>query len=76
MDLIQAIKKVESKDKERNKLLGQREMLMQSLSDLGFENLVHAVKESNKLKDEVEKMNKHYIKGENMFKENFGHLLQ
>ncbi|MDP8268293.1 MAG: hypothetical protein P9L97_06140 [Candidatus Tenebribacter davisii] len=75
MDLIQAIKKVESKDKERNKLLGQREMLMQSLNDLGYENIVQAVKISTELKDEVQKMNVHYQKGEDKFKEQFGHLL-
>lgn len=75
MDLIQAIKKVETKDRERNKLLGQKELLMEGLKDLGFKDVKEAKDVSLKLVQEVSKMNTHYGNGEAKFKKDFGHLL-
>jgi len=76
MDLIQAKKKVEAKDKERNKLLGQKEMLMDGLKELGFKTIDEAKKTSKSLKKTVDKMNTHYDKGVSKFKTQFGHLLK
>lgn len=67
--------KVKGKEKLRNKLLGQQEMLMGGLKDLGFENLGEAKKKSTKIKDELVKMNAHYTTGEETFKTKFAHLL-
>lgn len=76
MDLIQMTKKVKDKEKNRNKLLGQKEMLMEGLKDLGFKSIGEAKKASTKLTNEVAKMKAHYNTGEEKFKTDFGHLLQ
>ncbi|MHA1739233.1 MAG: hypothetical protein ACTSWD_11655 [Candidatus Heimdallarchaeota archaeon] len=75
MDLIQAIKQVEAKDKKRNQLLGQKSMLSDSLKELGFKNINEAKKASTKLKSEIAKMEEHYITGIEKFKKQFSHLL-
>ena len=75
MNLIQAKKKVEAKDRERNKLLGQKEMLMEGLKDLGFKSIGEARKAAEALQVTVDKMDKHYKKGVAKFKTDFGHLL-
>lgn len=75
MNLIQAIKKVEEKDKKRNQLLGQKSMLVENLKELGFKTLGEAKKSEQKFKDEVVKMETHYAEGEAKFKEQFSHLL-
>ncbi|MCP4371991.1 MAG: hypothetical protein GY797_28310 [Deltaproteobacteria bacterium] len=76
MNLIQMTKTVKDKEKLRNKLLGQKEMLMEGLKDLGFKNLGEAKKSRTAKKNELTKMNTHYCKGEEKFKTDFGHLLQ
>ena len=76
MDLIQITRVLKDKEKNRNKLLGQKELLMKGLKDLGFKNLGEAKKSSTKLKNEKIKMNSHYTKGEEKFKKEFEHLLQ
>lgn len=76
MNLIEAQKIVEQKDKNRSKLLGQKEMLMEGLKDLGFKNMGEAKKTRTAIKDEVIKMEKHYKSGETKFKNEYAHLLQ
>jgi len=76
MNLIQMTKVVKQKEKNRDKLLGQKEMLMKSLKGLGFKNLGEAKKQRTKLKGTLEKMNTHYKNGEVKFKKEFEHLLQ
>jgi hypothetical protein len=75
MDLIQMQKKVQEKDNQRNKLLGQQEMLMNGLKDLGFSSIISAKKKSVELTVMVNKMKAHYQKGEEKFKEEYEHLL-
>ncbi len=76
MDLIQMTKAVQAKEKTRNKLLGQKDMLMEGLKDLGFENTGEAKKARTQKKNALVKMNDHYTKGEATFKTKFEHLLQ
>jgi len=68
-------KMVNDKDKNRTKLLGQREMLMKSLKKLGFKNLGEAKKISTKIKNELIKMDDHYTKGKTKFIDQYEHLL-
>jgi len=75
MNLIQATKIVNDKTKNRDKLLGQKEMLMASLKKLGFISTDDAQKERTKLQKELDKLNAHYAKGEKTFKTKFEHLL-
>lgn len=76
MNLIEVQRKVEQKDKKRSKLLGQKEMLMEGLKDLGFKNIGEAKKEGTAIKNEVVKMEKHYKNGEAKFQNKYGHLLE
>lgn len=76
MDLIQLKKKVQEKDNSRNKLLGQKSMLVDNLKKLGFKTLGEAKKESHKIKNKLKKMDSHYKEGVEKFKKDFGHLLQ
>jgi len=75
MDLIQALKKVEEKDRRKQQLLGQKSMLVDSLKSLGFKNIGEAKKFSHKLSREVDKMKEQYEQEEAEFIEQFGHLL-
>ncbi len=75
MDLIQLKKKVQEKDNARNKLLGQKSMLVDNLKKLGFKTLGEAKKESENLKTKLDKMNTHYMSGVEKFKKEFSHLL-
>lgn len=76
MNLIEAQRTVEKLDKNRSKLLGQKEMLMEGLKDLGFKNIEEAKKVIIGIKDEIIKMEKHYKDGEIKFKNEYAHLLQ
>jgi len=75
MNLIQMTKMVKDKEKNRNKLLGQKEMLMEGLKKLGFKSTSEANKSKTKLTNELTKMKEHYEKGENTFINKFEHLL-
>ena len=75
MDLIQAIRKIENKDRERNQRLGQKSMLVEELRALGFKNIEGAEKQGTKLTNEISKMDTQYENGEKEFKKQFGHLL-
>jgi superfamily II RNA helicase len=75
MNLIQAEKILKGKEKNRNKLLGQKEMLTANLNDFGFVSVKNAKKELEKMKVKLEKMNEHYANGEKIFKNKFEHLL-
>lgn len=75
MNLIQATRKVKEKDKLRNKLIGQKELLMNGLADLGFKTEKEAEKASKVLETTVGKMKIHQTKGEARFMKDFAHLL-
>lgn len=75
MNLIQMKKVVQVKEKTRDKLVGQKEMLMDGLKDLGFKNIGEAKKARTQKKNALVKMNSHYAKGEETFKTKFEHLL-
>lgn len=76
MDLIRLKKKVEQKDKERSKLLGQKELLTKRLVELGFQFTSEAEKAEKLLGKEITKMEEHYNEGVAKFKNKFAHLLQ
>ena len=76
MNLIQATKLVKEKEKNRDKLVGQKEMLMKSLKTLGFKSIGEAKKARTQKKNKLVKMNTHYCKGEEAFKKRFEHLLK
>jgi len=76
MDLIQLKNKVQEKDNARNKLLGQKSMLVDNLKNLGFDTLADAKTEIVKLEKELAKMNKHYNSGVEEFKKKYAHLLK
>jgi len=75
MNLIQMTKMVNDKAKNRDKLLGQKEMLMESLKKLGFKSISEGKKSKTKLTSELAKMEESYAKGEKTFKTKFEHLL-
>ncbi len=75
MNLIEIQRKVEQKDKERNKLLGQKSMLVDNLKKLGFKNLGEAKKRLTAMTRELEKMDKDYQAEMNKFKTKYEHLL-
>ena len=76
MNLIQITSILKEKEKNRNKLIGQKEMLMESLKDLGFKSIEDAMKVRDNMIKEVKKMEDHFQKGEEKFKSDFGHLLE
>ena len=76
MDLIQSTKKVKEKENSRNKILGQREMLIDSLKNLGYKTIGEAKKSLAQKKNALIKMETHYNNGEEKFKTEFAHLLQ
>lgn len=76
MDLAEMIKEVQKKDNERNKLLGQKEMVLTNLKEAGFSSITEAKKEATKMQTNVTKMEKHYDKGKEEFKKKFEHLLK
>jgi len=75
MNLIEIQKKVEQKDRERNKLLGQKSMLIDNLKKLGFKNLGEAKKKLTALTNEIKKMEKGYQADVATFQEKFEALL-
>jgi len=75
MNLIEITKIVKEKDIHRNKLLGQKEMLMKNLAELGFKKISTAETANEKLKNELTKMNQHYTKGKEKFQNDYSHLL-
>jgi len=75
MDLIQMKKKVQKKDDDRNKLIGQRELLLKELKKLGFISVQEAEASGLKLKESILKKEKHYETGVAKFKKEYKHLL-
>jgi len=75
LNLIEIQKKVKQKDKERNKLLGQKSMLIDNLQKLGFKNLGEAKKKLTTLTNEINRMEKNYQADVNKFKTKYEHLL-
>ena len=76
MDLIQATKILKEKEKLRDKLLGQKDMLLDRIKELGYANVKEAQKELLEKEKELLKMQEHYEKGEERFITKFKHLLE
>jgi len=66
---------LEKKNQERNKLQGQKEMLLESLKELGFNTTKEAEKEITKLSAKIEKMKSKYQEGVEIFIKKYKDLL-
>jgi hypothetical protein len=66
---------LEKKNQERNKLQGQKEMLLESLKELGFNTTKEAEKEITKLSTKIEKMKSKYQEGIEIFIKKYKDLL-
>jgi hypothetical protein len=66
---------LEKKNQERNKLQGQKEMLLESLKELGFNTTKEAEKEITKLSTKIEKMKAKYQEGVEIFIKKYKDLL-
>ena len=60
MNLIEIKKQLEKKNQKRNQLLGQKEMLMQTLKEKGFDSIKEAKQNIKKLKRKKEKIEQKY----------------
>ena len=76
MDLIQAAKILKKKERERDQLLGQKNMLINDLKEMGFSNIKEAEKELEEKNKELKKMQSSYKKGEERFISKFKDLLE
>lgn len=73
---MQSIKnQLEKKNQERNKVLGQKEMILQSLKDLGFETPQQAKDKVKKVKDKLEKLKEKRQEGMELFVKKYKDLL-
>jgi regulator of replication initiation timing len=76
MSDIKRIKdQLEKKNQERSKLQGQKEMLLESLKELGFSTTKEAEKEITKLSTKIEKMKAKYQEGVEIFIKKYKDLL-
>lgn len=60
MNLIEVKKQLEKKNQKRNQLLGQKEMLMETLKEKGFTSTKEAKQNITKLKKRKEKLEQKY----------------
>jgi hypothetical protein len=73
---MQSIKnQLEKKNQERNKLLGQKEMILQSLKDLGFDKPKQAEIEVKKLTKKIDKLKEKHKEGTELFVKKYKDLL-
>jgi len=56
MDIIKIKTQLDGKKAERNKLLGQKEMLIDRLKDLGYSSIKVAKKSILKMENDIERM--------------------
>jgi pyridoxal biosynthesis lyase PdxS len=76
MNLIQTKTKLEELDKNRNKILGQKEMAMKSLHDFGFNSITEATRHIKKLETEIDELRSRYEKGCESFTKKYKDLLK
>jgi hypothetical protein len=75
-DLTRVKNQLEKKNQEKNKLIGQKEMLLESLKDIGFNTPTEAEKEITKLSTKIEKMKEKYQEGIEIFIKKYKDLLE
>lgn len=76
MDLVNAKAILEEKNTRRNRLLGQKEMLLDNLKKIGYKDIKQAEEALKEQKDKISGMRKHYQDGVNKFKQKYGELLK
>ena len=75
IDLVQMKNEIEKKKSKRDKLLGQKDLLLDSLKELGFKTVVSADKAINKMEKEIIKMENNLTKDTEDFEEKYEDLL-
>ena len=75
MDLMQIKKTLETKKSDRDKLLGQRDMLMEKLKKMGFNTVNEASRSLAELQDGLDKIEKTFEEQTTSFKEKYKDLL-
>lgn len=60
MNLIEVKKQLEKKNQKRNQLLGQKEMLMETLKEKGFTSIKEAKQNIKKLEKKKEQLEQKY----------------
>jgi hypothetical protein len=75
MNLIEVQKQLEEKNKKRNQLVGQKEMLMDHLKEVGYESIKEAKKARKKFESKKQKLKETYQRKETEFKEKYEELL-
>lgn len=75
MNLIEVQNLLDSKNKKRNQLIGQKEMLLETLKESGFNSTKEAKKEIQKLNQKEKKLQKTYQEKEKIFKEKYEDLI-
>lgn len=68
-------KSLSEQNQQRSKLIGRKDLLMESLDKLGFKTKGTARKKLKSLKTDNEKMKKQYDSKLNKFTEKYEHLL-
>ena len=67
---------LEKKNQEKNRLLGQKEMLMNSLKELGFNSIKDAEVELEKLTKKIESEKTKYQEGKELFISKYKDLIE
>jgi len=75
MDLTTLKSKVEAKDRVRQQLLGQHEMLLDNMKKMGFETIEEMEKSLSELQTENKIMENKYDEGVKIFVEKYKDLL-
>jgi hypothetical protein len=75
MDLTTLKSKVEAKDRVRQQLLGQHEMLLDNMRKMGFETIEEMEKSLSELQTENKIMENKYDEGVKIFVEKYKDLL-
>jgi hypothetical protein len=75
MNLIELQSKVKEKEKKKNQLEGQKEMILSQLKELGFDSIEKAQEEAKKLQKQILNLEKKYDQGKELFIEKYNHLL-
>lgn len=75
MNLIEIKKQLEKKNQKRNQLLGQKEMLMETLKEKGFKSIKEAKQNITKLEKKKEKLKQTYQDSIDDFIEKYKDLL-
>jgi len=75
MNLIEAKRILEEKDRTRNQLIGQKTQIDSSLNSLGYKNVEEAEKDRIKIEKEILKLDAEYSSKTSEFMQKYTELL-